>query len=106
MSNASEIFDTVMSPYCPGLTLSACPSDKARELRSEIEQWVGQGETKTMIVQKLSARYGEEIYGTPQMEGFGLIGWFAPALFIFLALLLLFSLRKNLIKVENKGREQ
>ena len=38
--DAAQIFDRVMSPYCPGRTLATCGSGAAEELRQEINGWM------------------------------------------------------------------
>ena len=37
---ARQVYDRTMSPYCPGLTLAACPSTQAIELRKTISDMV------------------------------------------------------------------
>lgn len=55
---SAQFFDSVMSPYCPGMTLSACPSDDARVLRDEIRGWLVQGQSKEQIQAELKTRFG------------------------------------------------
>jgi cytochrome c-type biogenesis protein CcmH/NrfF len=81
--------DWVMSPYCPGRTLSACPSEEARALRSEITTWYQAGESEEGVRQKLTARFGEDLLGAPQASGFGMLGWLAPIIFVPIVGLLL-----------------
>mgnify|MGYP000511708686 CR=1 FL=1 len=73
------ISDSVMSPYCPGRTLSACPSDQARILRSKIFGWLKDGTSDEAVYSQLKSLFGQEIEGAPEAKGFGLVGWVMPA---------------------------
>ncbi|MCH7874541.1 MAG: hypothetical protein IH965_04505 [Gemmatimonadetes bacterium] len=42
---ASKIFHTTMSPFCPGRTLTTCPSSQAAELKDEIRRRLGRMRT-------------------------------------------------------------
>ena len=81
------ISDSIMSPFCPGRTLSACPSGKATDLRAEIKGWLTQGYSEAAVYNQLRVRYGETVTGVPASSGVGLLGWFAPAIFVAFALL-------------------
>ena len=56
--NSAQFFDSIMSPYCPGMTLSACPSDDARLLRDEIREKLQQGISEEQIKGDLKTRFG------------------------------------------------
>ena len=62
---ARDIFRTVMSPFCPGLTLADCPSPAAYDLRDEIRARLEAGETPDAILDSLVAEYGQEVLGNP-----------------------------------------
>lgn len=79
-SPAGVVFDDVMSPYCPGRTLSACPSNDARVLRQQISSWVANGESAEQVKQKLVDLYGVEILGIPQGPVGIVLGWMAPVI--------------------------
>lgn len=68
----------LMSPFCPGRTLAACPSDKAAELRQWILIQEAAGATREEVVSALEARYGEVIRSSPEAEGWGLAAWLLP----------------------------
>lgn len=82
---ARAIIDGSMSPFCPGLTLAACPSPTADSLRRAIIARVESGETREHLVADLEATYGDEIRAAPQATGFGLVGWAVPALALLVA---------------------
>jgi len=91
---AQEISETTMSPFCPGRTLSACPSGQARDLRGKVRQWLVEGYSKEAVRNRLLTIYGDDVRGTPRAEGFGLMAWLMPAFFVALCLLfVVFALR-------------
>ena len=81
---AREIFENVLSPYCPGRTISNCPSPQADELRASIRQQLASGETPEDVKEELYAVFGDELRTIPRAEGFGLLAWVVPGLaFLF-----------------------
>ena len=97
---AQELRETSMSPFCPGRTISSCPSSEARDLRHQIRTWLEQGYTPDAVRNQLLVIYGEDVRGTPQGEGFGIVGWVAPAVFVLLSVALV------LIKLRRMKRDQ
>jgi cytochrome c-type biogenesis protein CcmH len=77
---ANEIAAKIMSPFCPGVTLENCPSDKAVALRERIEGWAQQGWDEGEIMARLVDLYGDPIRALPPASGTGLWAWIAPAL--------------------------
>ncbi len=75
---ARAIITTVMSPYCPGLTLEVCPSPQADSLRTMIITRVQRGDSRTSIEADLERDFGTAIRSMPETEGFGLVGWGVP----------------------------
>jgi cytochrome c-type biogenesis protein CcmH len=73
-----DLSHEIMSPFCPGLTLAACPSPAALELRNEVRDRFAAGESRESITQDLLGRYGLEIQGTPPASGLGLVVWLLP----------------------------
>jgi cytochrome c-type biogenesis protein CcmH len=78
--DARQIFETVLSPYCPGRTISNCPSPQAEELRVSIKEQLAAGETPEDIKQELYATFGDELRTVPRARGFGLFAWIVPGL--------------------------
>ncbi len=83
-TEARKIFDSVLSPYCPGRTISNCPSPQADVLRETIKEKVAAGEPADEIREELYATFGEELRTIPRARGFGLFAWIVPGL-VFLA---------------------
>jgi len=96
-----EMSETTMSPYCPGRTISSCPSIQARELRQQIYDWFRQGYSKRAVMNQLLAIYGEEVRGMPKSKGFGRMAWIAPGIFVLLGILfiVLYLKRRGLNQV-------
>jgi len=102
---AQEISETTMSPFCPGRTISSCPSPQARELRSQIRSWFDGGSTKEQVIERLLTAYGEDVRGEPQAEGFGLFGWLIPPLFILASFLFVLRKLRRMRRVEESGTQ-
>ena len=64
-----DLADGLMSPYCPGRTLSSCPSPQAAELVQWMVVQESGGATKEQVVEMLIERFGEEILGAPPAKG-------------------------------------
>jgi cytochrome c-type biogenesis protein CcmH/NrfF len=75
---ASALAHQLMSPYCPGLLLSDCRSEGARELRTEILQRMQAGEEADSIESDLVTRFGPSIRTEPAFRGIGLVAWLSP----------------------------
>jgi cytochrome c-type biogenesis protein CcmH/NrfF len=58
-----DLSNDLMSPYCPGRTISSCPSGKARKLEDHILDQARAGKTREEIEADLVDRFGPEIVG-------------------------------------------
>lgn len=97
---SQEVSDTTMSPYCPGRTLSACPSPQARELRTQISAWFHQGYSVEGVRNQLLTIYGPEVRGAPAFSGIGILAWIFPIVAIFLGVVLVVVRLRRLRLVE------
>jgi cytochrome c-type biogenesis protein CcmH/NrfF len=59
----------LMSPFCPGRTLAACPSPQADELRQWILFQAAAGQSESEIRDILYERYGDVVLSAPKAEG-------------------------------------
>lgn len=86
---AQSIARQTMSPFCPGRTLSDCPSESAAQWRREIHRMVARGDTAQQIQEELERRAGGDLSGSPHREaGYGLsIGLAAAAVAVLFGLL-------------------
>lgn len=95
-AEARSIISNSMSPFCPGLTLQACPSPSADSLRHVIIARVRKGDSRDAIMKDLYADFGEAIRAAPPTVGLGLVAWVMPAIVIVIAgLVLTFWLRSR-----------
>jgi cytochrome c-type biogenesis protein CcmH/NrfF len=66
LRRARALADELMSPFCPGRTLSDCPSPNAAAVREEIRVWIDQGRSDAEIRAELRARFGDALAGEPE----------------------------------------
>jgi cytochrome c-type biogenesis protein CcmH/NrfF len=59
----SELSNDLMSPYCPGRTISSCPSEQARKLEDHILAEAKAGKSRQEIEQELVDQFGSTIIG-------------------------------------------
>lgn len=83
---ASRIFNSIMSPFCPGLLLANCPSGQAEQLRDEMRAKLGDGVDPDVIVADFYDTYGDEHRAVPEAKGFGLLAWVIPGAFLVVGL--------------------
>ena len=91
--SAHRLATELMSPFCPGRTLSDCPSPNAAAVREEIRAWIDAGEQPDVIRARLEARFGERVIGVPRTAW----GWGLPIAALVLGLgILAYGLRRLL----------
>jgi cytochrome c-type biogenesis protein CcmH len=73
-----ELYNGLMSPYCPGRTLMDCPSGQAAELRDWIAGQEQAGRSRQEVEDELYEKYGDVILQSPRAEGFGLAAYVLP----------------------------
>ncbi|HEX9727096.1 MAG TPA: cytochrome c-type biogenesis protein CcmH [Gemmatimonadales bacterium] len=73
VTEANKLLGTLMSPFCPGLTLANCPSAYAETLRVSVRGRLDAGEEPDSIVESLVAAFGEGMRGAPRAAGLGLV---------------------------------
>ena len=66
-TRANEMYDQIMSPFCPGRTLANCPSPQAAAMRERVKQQLAAGMSQDEIVDSLYGIYGEIILGAPEL---------------------------------------
>jgi cytochrome c-type biogenesis protein CcmH/NrfF len=75
---AYSLAHDLMSPFCPGRTLAACPSPQADELRQWILFQAAAGQSREEIEKTLFERFGDAMLSAPKAEG----GWGVSAYLI------------------------
>ena len=81
---AYDLAGELMSPYCPGRTLSECPSPQAKTLRMWLLVQEAGGRTREEVAAELVERFGEGILPAPRPQGFGLAAYVIPVV-VFVA---------------------
>jgi cytochrome c-type biogenesis protein CcmH/NrfF len=79
---AYDLAHSLMSPYCPGRTLSDCPSPQADELRLWILEQARAGATREEVEAELTRSFGDQLRQAPRAEGMGLVAYAVPAVFL------------------------
>ncbi len=68
----------LMSPFCPGRTLSACSSPQAESLRMWVIVQEASGRSREDVEAELFERYGDVLRPAPRATGFGLAAYVFP----------------------------
>jgi cytochrome c-type biogenesis protein CcmH/NrfF len=76
-ATASRMYREIASPYCPGMSLSSCPSEGAFLLKRRIRDRLTTQSPETVMAE-LVAEFGPEISGVTPKKGLGLLAWIAP----------------------------
>lgn len=106
---ASGLIAGLQSPFCPGLSLPACPSWHADTLRQALRRRVLEGESPTALRREMVARYGQYVLGEPTWSGFDVIGWVGPGILLLLsgaALVLMLRRRQRATRPGLRGRPE
>lgn len=85
---ATDLYQQVLSPFCPGRSLNDCPSSKAAELKDQMRAELEAGKSGEEVLQGVFQRFGDEYRAVPKFTGVGILVWLAPASFILIGLLL------------------
>lgn len=78
-TEASRIFNSTMSPFCPGLLIANCPSPGAADLKEQVRIQLAAGVSPDSVRAQLRAAYGSQVDAVPPAQGFGLLAWVMPA---------------------------
>jgi cytochrome c-type biogenesis protein CcmH/NrfF len=79
-----ELWNELMSPFCPGRTLADCPSEQAEALRTWIVRQEEAGQPRAQVEASLEEQYGNVLRQAPSPTGFGITAYAIPAA-LFLA---------------------
>jgi cytochrome c-type biogenesis protein CcmH len=102
LREARRVYDQIMSPYCPGQTLSNCGSSQADILRAQIRQRIAAGESAESIVQSLVDEFGDDVRAEPPKSGFASLVWLGPIVLLFAgAVVIVFYVRRNTVRPQD-----
>ena len=77
---AYQLARDLMSPFCPGRTLSACTSPQADDLRMWLIVQEASGRSREDVEAELFERYGDVLRPAPRATGFGLAAYVFPVI--------------------------
>lgn len=95
----------LMSPFCPGRTLAACPSPQADELRQWILLQEASGTTREEVEAILYERYGPIIQSSPEPEGWGLAAWLLPVVVVVVGAGLVYLVLRRIVTPGGEGAD-
>jgi cytochrome c-type biogenesis protein CcmH len=72
----------LIAPCCWRQPVADHFSPKAEEIRENIRRLLAEGRTREEILEIHVAKYGAAILAQPPYEGFGLLAWVLPAVFL------------------------
>jgi cytochrome c-type biogenesis protein CcmH/NrfF len=75
-----DMWNSMMSPYCPGRSLLDCPSGQATELREWIAEQEKLGRRREDVEAQLYDQFGDVILQAPKASGFGLAAYVTPVI--------------------------
>lgn len=81
---SAELAKQVMSPFCPGLALSECPSPQAEQLRQWIIAQEQAGLSRAETEQRLYEVWGDQLRHSPRAQGIGILAYAVPGAAILL----------------------
>jgi cytochrome c-type biogenesis protein CcmH len=84
LKRSHELYQQVLSPFCPGRSLNDCPSSKAQELKDELRSRLQAGESQKEILDDVFAKFGDQYRAVPVFAGFGIFVWLVPIGFVVL----------------------
>jgi cytochrome c-type biogenesis protein CcmH/NrfF len=91
-----DLWNGLMSPFCPGRSLLDCPSPQAAELRAWIAEQEAAGRRREDVEEQLYQQFGDVILQAPKATGFGLAAYVIPAVGVVLgAFVLVLFLRRQ-----------
>jgi cytochrome c-type biogenesis protein CcmH len=93
---AYDVWNELMSPFCPGRSLADCPSSQAESLRMWIVAQEAAGASKDEVEQQIYERYGDVVLSAPRAQGIGITAYVIPVVtFVAGGLLVAVFLRRQ-----------
>jgi cytochrome c-type biogenesis protein CcmH len=86
-----DVWNSMMSPYCPGRALLDCPSPQAGELREWIAEQEKAGRRREDVEEQLYQQFGDVILQAPRASGFGLAAYVTPIVGVLVGAVVLAS---------------
>lgn len=93
---ATNLYQQVFSPFCPGRSLNDCPSSKAAELKDDMRAQLEAGKSGEEILQAVFQKFGDQYRAVPTFSGVGILVWLVPVGFVALGLVIAVALSSRL----------
>ncbi|MEY4669232.1 MAG: Cytochrome biosis protein [Pseudomonadota bacterium] len=84
---ATNLYQQVFSPFCPGRSLNDCPSSKAAELKDQMRAELEAGKAPEVILNEVFQKFGDQYRAVPQFSGVGMLVWIVPVAFVVIGLI-------------------
>ncbi len=73
-----ELWNELMSPFCPGRTLASCTSTEADDLRMWILVQEASGRSRDDVEAQLYAQFGDVLRAAPRARGWHVLAYVIP----------------------------
>ena len=83
-----ELEYEIMAPCCYGSPVGDHDSPAAKQVKAQIGQLITEGKTREEILDMYVAIYGERILASPRAQGFNIMAYVMPPLFLLIGGLL------------------
>ncbi len=102
---AYDLAGELMSPFCPGRTIAACPSSQAKTLVVWLGVQQAAGRSRDEVLVELVERFGEDILPAPPARGFGLAAYAYPVFAFAAGGLLVWAFLRRQLQSERESAE-
>ena len=96
--DSNKIFKNLRCLICQGQSVGDSNSEFAQTIKLVVQDLIDQGKSEKEIYNFLIEKYGDWIVYNPPLEPETYILWFGPFALIFIAILVIFIVRKRIIK--------
>ena len=90
-----DVASQLKCPICQGESVASSPSLLAQQMRADIRQRLQSGQSEQEVISYYVSRYGQQIVWSPQWQGFSLLAWLVPIVFLLGGALLLFFILRD-----------
>lgn len=98
----TQLISEIRCPVCQGQSIGGSNSALAKDLRGVVEKMIKAKATNNAIFSFMTERYGDFVIFNPPINSHTYILWFAPFLFIIIAIFIIFRSKKSTPEVDKK----
>lgn len=77
-NEVNEVAKDLYCPVCENVPLDVCPTQACADWRELIRQQLGEGQSKSEIIEYFALNYGDRVRSRPSGQGFSLAVWILP----------------------------